>query len=235
MTTEKQLRANQANAANSTGPRTEAGKAKSATNALKHGLTAERAVIPGEDPAEYAAFQDRLASELGVEGALEVALVDRLASTLWRLRRIPYLETAFFAYSQHKRLWDMDLTLDPILELPGPAAALHDKTWAPWKKEDREILKSVGRIVEDALSANVLPKLSTYEARLSRQAEKLLRELERLRKQRGVSASGSPVAPGLDPGNHALTIDHSALDSGRWASLLWEESWPLQSELGRMR
>ncbi len=219
MMTEKQLSANRANAARSTGPRTQAGKAKSAGNALKHGLTAERAIFPGEDPAEYAAFRDQLMLEQAPTCALGAALVDRLASTLWRLRRVPYLETAFFAYSQHKRLWDMDTKLDPLLELPGLAGDLHEKAWAPWKSENRETLKTVGRIVEDALSANVLPKLSTYEARLLRQAEKLLRELERLRMQSGGMPEPARLKQAtVDPGSYALTIDEAAFDS--WAPTL---------------
>ena len=56
MSTEKQLVANRANAQRSTGPRTEAGKAVSSCNAWKHGLTAARALMPGEDPAEYEDF-----------------------------------------------------------------------------------------------------------------------------------------------------------------------------------
>ena len=35
------------------GPRTEAGKAVSSHNSLKHGLTAETVLLPGEDEAAY--------------------------------------------------------------------------------------------------------------------------------------------------------------------------------------
>ena len=53
MTTEKQLRANRKNAKKSTGPNTPEGKARSSKNALKHGLLARDAVLPGEDPADF--------------------------------------------------------------------------------------------------------------------------------------------------------------------------------------
>jgi len=54
MATPAQLAANRANAQRSTGPRSVEGKSASRFNALKHGINAETAVIPGEDPAEYA-------------------------------------------------------------------------------------------------------------------------------------------------------------------------------------
>jgi hypothetical protein len=44
---------NRANSQQSTGPRSEAGKQRSALNALTHGLTARTAVLPSEDQAAY--------------------------------------------------------------------------------------------------------------------------------------------------------------------------------------
>jgi hypothetical protein len=51
--TEAQIHANRANAQKSTGPRTPAGKAVVAQNAVKHGLSARLDVIRGEDQAEF--------------------------------------------------------------------------------------------------------------------------------------------------------------------------------------
>jgi hypothetical protein len=48
MTTLIQITVNRRNAMRSTGPRTEAGRAIAARNALKHGLTAERVILFGE-------------------------------------------------------------------------------------------------------------------------------------------------------------------------------------------
>jgi hypothetical protein len=212
MSSDKQLIANQANARKSTGPRTAAGKDKTRYNALKHGLSAEQMVIPGENPADYAALGERLMRDFAPENVLEEDLVARLTGTLWRLRRIPLLENAYFAYCQHKRLWDTDYLLDPMLELPGVPSDLHEKVWAPWKTEDRETLKTIGRIVEDALSANVLPKLSMYEAKLLRQFERLLAQLERLCDRRPqIPAVAKEEATIVDAESDALDFDPDAL------------------------
>src|SRR6476619_5991854 len=53
MATQKQIEANRRNAQKSTGPKTEEGKTKSKFNAMKHGMTAEVAVLPHEDKTSY--------------------------------------------------------------------------------------------------------------------------------------------------------------------------------------
>src|SRR5687767_2004550 len=58
--TERKVEANRRNARLSTGPRTPEGKARSSGNARSHGLFSKVAVLPDEDPAEYA----KLLSEL---------------------------------------------------------------------------------------------------------------------------------------------------------------------------
>jgi hypothetical protein len=77
---EAQIRANQANAKLSTGPRTPEGKERSRANALKHGLTGAGIVLPNEDAAEVerklAAYQEELrpSSELGRDLARRAAV-----------------------------------------------------------------------------------------------------------------------------------------------------------------
>jgi hypothetical protein len=53
MATAAQVRANRANTRKSTGSRTPTGKERACQNAVKHGLLAREAVIPGEDPEEF--------------------------------------------------------------------------------------------------------------------------------------------------------------------------------------
>lgn len=55
LTPEERRDVNRENARKSTGPRSEAGKARARFNAMKHGLRAETLPLPGEDPAVAAA------------------------------------------------------------------------------------------------------------------------------------------------------------------------------------
>jgi hypothetical protein len=74
--------------AKQTGPRTLAGKARSKMNAARHGLRSSAAVLPGEDPEEYAAFVTGVVEDLVPVGPLEEDLARRIAAARWRLRRI---------------------------------------------------------------------------------------------------------------------------------------------------
>ena len=87
-----QIAANRRNAENSTGPRTEAGKAKVARNALRHGLRAEKVVIFDETGSDFQAFLAEQQAALDPADAIEEQLVERIAFCAWRLRRIYRLE-----------------------------------------------------------------------------------------------------------------------------------------------
>ena len=97
MTSEKQRKANRQNAKKSTGPRTEDGKAHTSQNALKHGLLARDAVLPGEDPAVFDRHFRDFEDTIEPQNALEFALVRQIADAEWRLRRLARIETAFLA------------------------------------------------------------------------------------------------------------------------------------------
>jgi hypothetical protein len=79
---------NRANSQHSTGPRSEAGKQRSALNALTDGLTARTAVLPSEDPAAYQQHRRQFLDEYRPATATETQLVHELADTSWRMNRM---------------------------------------------------------------------------------------------------------------------------------------------------
>jgi hypothetical protein len=96
MSSLRQIEANRRNARLSTGPVTEEGKKKSRRNALRHGLTAETVIHALEDAEDYVAFEMAVTADFDAQTAVERELVLRLASLLWRLRRITAIEAGLF-------------------------------------------------------------------------------------------------------------------------------------------
>ena len=92
MSTEAQIKANQANAAHSTGPSTEAGRAASSQNHLIHGLYTRRDFVKPEERGVYTEFCDALTAELGPFTFFEETHVSEIIAAAWRLRRCHEVE-----------------------------------------------------------------------------------------------------------------------------------------------
>jgi hypothetical protein len=95
MASKKQINANRENSAKSTGPSSIAGKEIVRLNAIKHGILSNK-VIPGESPQQYQEFVEGLMHEMKPVGNLEICIVNRIASCLWRLQRILKVEDEIF-------------------------------------------------------------------------------------------------------------------------------------------
>ena len=155
MTTKKQLQANRNNAKLSTGPKTDEGKQRCAQNALKHGLRSKHPVIPGEDPIEYQHKLDQLRADIRPVNALEDDLVEQIADTSWRLKRLSRIEAAYERYRIEREA---------------------DKSYNAGKDEEQ--------ILGNAFSFEPLNRLARYEAQLSRRYHRAMKELTDLRKNR---------------------------------------------------
>ncbi len=96
-TSSARAEASRKNGAKSRGPKSPEGKARSAQNALKHGLRAERfLVLPEEDATEFKAFAAALLVDLAPVGALQAVLAERAVSAAWRLARADRIESELF-------------------------------------------------------------------------------------------------------------------------------------------
>jgi len=102
-TAEHRMRANRANSQKSTGPTTAEGKVIASQNALRHGLLSTKLLLEDEDPTEYEALLRGLVESLGPVGALEAHLIERIAVTLWRQRRLVHAETAGLSLGRKTR------------------------------------------------------------------------------------------------------------------------------------
>ena len=115
------LAANQANAQQSTGPRTEEGKARSSRNAVKHGLFSQAPCAAAELSEEEQAALDALVLDgrqrYQPRGAEEEASADRIATLWWELQR---------TCADRERYWRARLAAgDCAEEAVRACAALH--------------------------------------------------------------------------------------------------------------
>jgi hypothetical protein len=94
VTSQAQFDANRVNATQSTGPRTEAGKAQSARNSTRHGLASGVLFIEGEDPEIFKLLLADLRAEHAPATPTEEILVDNLARHFWFSRRAAILMAA---------------------------------------------------------------------------------------------------------------------------------------------
>lgn len=70
------------------GPRTAAGKAVVASNALSHGINASLVTLNSEDPAEFDALFQGLVADFRPNGTIETHIVHRIAHLFWKQRRL---------------------------------------------------------------------------------------------------------------------------------------------------
>ena len=116
--------ASRRNGAKSRGPKTPEGKVRSAQNALKHGLRAQKyVVLPDEDAAAFQALEAALMEELAPDGALQTVLARRVVAASWRLERAERLEAELFAHETYE-MFDKaaDLGLALIRDCNGAGA-----------------------------------------------------------------------------------------------------------------
>jgi hypothetical protein len=170
MASQKQIDANRRNAQKSTGPKTPEGKARVSRNALRHGLTAEVAIIEGEDENEFNQFQADFYDHLQPHGPVEAHLVQEVATAAWRLRRIHILETGVFDL----RFVDLEKSMEEDYEDLTP----HIRTAIVYR--------------DDTSGPNTLDNLSRYQARAERSFYKALHELERLQSLRPATTAPPP-------------------------------------------
>jgi len=204
---EKQNSANKLNAQQSRGPRTPAGKAKVARNALKHGLTGREVVLPNEDPEEFESFRLDLWNTLDPHDALEGALSDNIVAYLWRLRRIPKFEATIYRRECELRLVRQAAAeVQQYEERPDISDLLVVERDRPLHKEAKQKLASASAKLDNpsfnvALVFETSPALSTLERResaLLRSLQKLLHELERLQAKRAGEHVPTPEIVDVD-------------------------------------
>ncbi len=162
MSSQQKIDSARANGAKSRGPKTAAGRKKSAMNAVTHGLYAQGVVLPNEPHEQHREMLPAYLQHFQPQGPAEFDLVEEMVAAKWRQRRLWAIETDLLEDEMHhqKAKFDEEGTgYTPITPLSFAYAALSAST--------------------------ALPFLTRNESRLERaysRALKNLLELQRLRK-----------------------------------------------------
>jgi hypothetical protein len=203
----KGLIANQANAQLSTVPKTAEGKTNSLVNAASAqgnlppvvcastgtALTGRTVLLPADEIAEYERHLNAYVAEFEPVGLLETNLVQSIADTDWRLRRIPALESALFAKGRVEFVElfnEQDLAARPHL--------IDAHTFISYERQIRN--------------------LQLQEARLARRREKEIAELRSLQAGR-IQKQQNQKTPELPANGFVFStpqIEHAAMVQDRY-------------------
>jgi hypothetical protein len=140
----------------------------SSLNALITGLTGRTVLVPSEDAALYEAHLAHFRERYQPVGDQELALVQSLADTEWRLARIPSLETGIFALG---RMEFADLF--PEYDQDSRKVLIEAKTYLAYQRQFANLSIQEGRLRRQAdkdlaaLQALQQPRLQASQARLN--------------------------------------------------------------------
>jgi hypothetical protein len=161
------------NGSKSQGPKTPEGKARSSKNALRHGLTGDFIIFEHESADDFDRLEEAYIDRYCPADLIELELVQTLATTRWRLRRIANLEANLFQN-------ELALSADQI-------------------ESDFETINDEARLAVAfknlAQEGPSLALLIRYESSLNRVYDRTLKQLEQLQNRPQPNEPTDPLTP----------------------------------------
>ena len=150
MSTEAQKSASRQNGALSSGPVSPEGKARSAQNATRHGLTGGPVVLPNESQEEYDAFLQSYVNVWRPRTLAELDIIHQMAAGRWRLRRVEHMEAAILNQAFERQMEAMGDDADPDLAMERAYAdvAENSKGWRNLNRHQRTLERSYTQSVK---------------------------------------------------------------------------------------
>jgi hypothetical protein len=161
-----QLHANIANALQSTGPRTEEGKAKARYNARRHGLTGQFYVMDEADRLAYNEHEAQILAVLNPADYYERQLAIALAQDHWRINRVKGIEFNSYGIGHHEHAAETHADTAET-----ETAITQAQTWRADNKQ--------------------FSNIALYETRLHRMIAKNKKELDQLQTKRQAAESAA--------------------------------------------
>ncbi|MBL8176006.1 MAG: hypothetical protein JNK48_15115 [Bryobacterales bacterium] len=176
--TEAQKEASRRNGEQSTGPSTEAGRARSSQNAVKHGLYSTRVVLANENQDAFDSLYRTYFQEFQPVGQAELDMVQNLAVNRWKAIRMENMISA----AMDTEMFIFGESFDKCFQPSDPAMRHHDAA------------ANIHRV-----TPGILDLYERSLARYHRVYERSLRTLDRLQTRRLGKAPGRNVDFHPDP------------------------------------
>jgi hypothetical protein len=157
MPSDRQLKANRRNAALG-GPKTPEGRAAVRFNAVTHGLTAETAVLPGEDAEAFQKLREDLFQDYLPANYTEQLLFEDFALCSWRLLRLRRVETQMWtvyisALRDHNGAGEPLNTKDSDRALAGVLVEVPQQKLANYWRYERSTTRDFYRALHELQAA----------------------------------------------------------------------------------
>jgi len=172
-----------ANGAKSHGPVTPEGKAKSALNAITHGLTSKALVLTTESKEKYEALLASYRDKCDPDGPIENDLVEEMVAAKWLQRRALSMITAL-----------LDVTMDRMEK------EIHDE----FENIDNAT-RTVLAFARQADESGTLALLNRYATRHARDYHRALDKLREIQSERPDGGQAPGLRRALSPPNPAAS------------------------------
>jgi len=189
-----QLQANRANSKLSQGPTSIEGRARSANNAFKHGLTSRRVHVAPEDQDRYEALITGIMSDLRPHTTLEHQLARNISDGYWRLSQVRSIEEVMQTLTPPEPPVDVPsvtVAFDPFgspyrkPESIDPRCIATPSDYPPAPPPDPDLLDAARVWLE---KSTAFTNITLYEQRINRQIKLQTEELHRLQTARHAEA-----------------------------------------------
>jgi hypothetical protein len=179
MSSLRRILASQANGRLSRGPKTPEGKLRSSKNAAFHGLSANSALLSGEDRERFNQLHQSFLETFAPASDAEALLIEQMAVAQWKLRRLWSMESAALDHQMDRMAGEIDATyerIDPPTRLALAFSRLAD-------------------------NGRALSTLERYQSRIQRDYYRAAAELEYLQNRRAIRVDpicqNEPNAPAV--------------------------------------
>ena len=177
-TNSRRAEANRQNAQKSTGPTTQAGKARSSRNSTRHALLARAATLMAQPNHELESILARFNADLRPSSIQEEVLVQQMAVAAWRIRQSARIEVGLMSVQMQDTY---DHLLSPPISVEWKPSVVEEDPETPELSESGEATRNAAMGAAWASNPAAFALLVRYHNQATRDFFRAMKHLELLR------------------------------------------------------